>query len=157
MSDTSPGHRLLTRISVAAFALVTLALLLPGHLKRWQAPVPRDGAFYTTQAFERRTRVFHGDGHFGRLAAGLRLGEVVSFECISSAAARREFGWRGAREVIFDCPTVFRDTGGAEYTWVFRLIPNDDPLTNPAPEGYGTFHIDAGEARAILEAQGMFP
>lgn len=157
MSETTPGRSLLTRISVVAFVLVTLVLLLPGYLKRWQTPVPQDAGFYTAQAFEQRTRVFHGDGHFGRLAASLRLGEVVTFECISSASARREFGWRGAREVVYDCPAVFRDTNGAEYAWVFRLIPDDDPLAGPSPEGYRTLHIDAGAARDILEARGLFP
>lgn len=151
----TPFHRWLTRLAVAAFAVTTLVLLLPGYLASWQAEPPEDAGFYVAQAFERRTRVFDQEGSFGRLPAEARYGAVTSFACARSASARREFSWRGAREVLFDCPAVFTDAEGRPYRWVFRLIPDDDALSEPSPEGYRTLHIDAGDARDLLEREGL--
>lgn len=140
-----------TRFAVAAFAITTLVLLLPGYLTSWQAEPPRDAEFYVSQAFERRQRVFDESGAFGRLPADAAFGDVTMFSCARSAAARLEFGWRGARERLYDCPAVFRDQEGRAYTWVFRLIADEDAAAAAAPEGYRTLHIDAIDARVLLE------
>ncbi|MEQ9261008.1 MAG: hypothetical protein RIG84_18125 [Roseovarius sp.] len=147
----------LTGVAVAAFAGVTALLLLPGYFKSWEAEPPGDAAFYVQRAFETRQRVFHEDGHFGRIEAGAAFGEVTRFDCARSAAARREFGWRGAREVLFDCVSVFSDGSGKSYAWVFRLAPDDDPLNQPSPEGYRAIHIDIDDVIDILEAEGLWP
>lgn len=109
------------------------------------------------QAFERRTRVYDETGHFGRLPADAVFGAVTSFDCAASSAARREFGWRGAREVLFDCPATFTDTAGRAYASVFRLIPDDDFAGDPSPEGYRTRGIDVLEVRRILIHLGRLP
>lgn len=157
MAANTRFHTWLTRLAVGAFALTTLVLLLPGHLASWQAVPPADAAFHVAQAFERRTRVFDEDGRFGRLPAGAAFGAVAAFSCARSPAARRTVSWRGAREVLFDCPAAFSDADGRSYVWVFRLIPDDDAAAGPSPEGYRTLHIDAGAARDLLEQAGMFP
>lgn len=142
-----------TRVAVSAFAITTLILLLPGYLSSWQAEPPRDAAFYISQAFERRSRVFDSEGSFGRLPADAAFGAVTTFSCERSAAARLEFGWRGARELLYDCPAAFKDEQGRTYTWVFRLISDDDPAAASSPEGYRTMHIDVIEARLLLEQE----
>lgn len=157
MSEPRSSGKTLTTVAVVAFVIVTTLLILPGYLAKWSAKPPEDAVFYATQAVERRTRVFHEDGSFGRIPAGASFGRVVSFECGPSSEARREFGWRGAREVLFDCPILFEDSEGREYAWMFRLIPDEDPAADPSPEGYRTMHIDAAEARAILTALGQMP
>lgn len=157
MSESRSSGKTLTSVAVVAFVIVTTLLLLPGYLAKWSATPPEDAKFYATQAVERRARVFHADGSFGRIPAGASFGRVVSFDCEASGAARREFGWRGAREVLFDCPVVFEDSEGRGYAWVFRLIPDEDTTADPSPEGYRTMHIDAAEARAILTALGQMP
>jgi|GEM_PF-2078789 len=157
MAAGKPFPKTLTRIAVVAFAVVTAALLLPGYLTSWQAVPPVDAEFYVAQAFERRMRVFDPAGKFGRLPADAVYGEVISFDCARSTSARREFGWRGAREVLFDCPAEFADAQGRAYAWVFRLIPDTDVAAEPSPEGYRTLHIDAGEARIILTDLGKMP
>lgn len=147
----------LTKVAVVAFAVVTALMLVPGYLERASAKPPEEAEFYVRQAFERRARVFHGDGSFGRLPSGAVFGAVTAFSCHGSAAARREFGWRGAREVMFDCPAAFEDAAGNGYAWVFRLIPDEDALNEPSPEGYRTMHIPAEDAREILTEGGLFP
>lgn len=147
----------LTRVAVVAFVIVTALMLVPGYLERARAKTPEDAEFYVRWAVDRRARVFHGDGSFGRMPAGVTFGRVTSFSCESSAAATREYGWRGAREVMFDCPATFEDGEGNGYGWVFRLIPEEDRLKAPSPEGYRTMHIPAEEAREILTEGGLFP
>jgi len=153
MAVSTAFHKRLTRLAVAAFAITTLVLFLPGYLASWLATPPADAEFYVAQAFERRTRVFDGQGKFGRLPADADFGSVTSFSCARASSGRREFGWRGAREVIFECPAVFTDTQGRSYQWVFRLIAEHDVISDPSPEGYRTLGIDAGDARALLERQ----
>jgi len=145
----------MTRILVGAFAVTTLILLVPGYLTSWQAKPPRDADFYIGQAFERRTRVFDEDGRFGRLPADAAFGAVTAFSCTRSTAARLEFGWRGARELLFDCPAAFNDRNGRAYVWLFRLIADDDVAADPSPEGYRTLHIDVIDARMLLERSGL--
>ena len=147
----------LTRVAVVAFVLVMALMLLPGYLERWSAEPPAEAAFYVRQAVDRKARVFHGDGSFGRMPSEVRFGRVTAFSCEGSDAARREYGWRGAREVMFDCPATFEDAEGNAYAWVFRLIPEDDPINEPSPEGYRTMHIPAEEAREILTEGGLIP
>lgn len=157
MAEKKPFPKTLTRIAVIAFAVVTAVLLLPGYLTSWQAVPPVDAEFYVAQAFERHTRVFDEAGKFGRLPSDADYGAVTSFTCSRSSAARREFGWRGAREVLFDCPAAFTDAAGQTYAWVFRLIPDTDIAAGPSPEGYRTQHIDAEEAGAILRDLRLMP
>lgn len=157
MSKPRSSGTTLTTVAVAGFVIVTALLLIPGYFEKWSAKPPEDAVFYASQAVERRTRVFHADGTFGRIPAGVGFGRVLSFECGTSREARREFGWRGAREILFDCPIQFEDMGGQAYTWVFRLIPDTDPAADPSPEGYRPMHIDAEEARDILTARGLMP
>ncbi|MEQ8895800.1 MAG: hypothetical protein RID23_01825 [Roseovarius sp.] len=156
MAGRATFGRTLTRGAVVAFAVVTALLLVPGYFERASAMPPEDGGFYVGQAFERRSRVFHEDGHFGRIAAGVEFGRVTAFSCAGSAEARREFGWRGAREVMFDCPATFEDGEGRGYAWTFRLVPEDDPLKDPSPEGYRTMHIPPEAAREIVVEGGLF-
>ena len=145
----------MTRFVVGAFAVTTLVLLLPGYLSSWQAEPPREAAFFVKQAFERRARVFDADGTFGRLPAEAAFGTVTAFSCARSSAARLEFGWRGAREVLFDCPAAFQDQNGRAYTWVFRLIADDTEAAGLSPDGYRILHIDVIDARVLLERSGL--
>ena len=147
----------MTGIAVAAVSVVTAALLVPGYVGRLTAKTPEDAEFYVRQAFEWRARVFDETGRFARLPAGTAFGAVLVFSCATSRAARRDYGWRGAREVLFDCPVQFEDSEGRTYTWVFRLIPEDDILNKPSPEGYRTMHIPAEAARLLLTEQGLLP
>ena len=77
----------LTKVAVVAFAVVTALMLVPGYLERASAKPPEDGAFYVRQAVERRVRVFHEGGRFGRMPAGVTFGRVTAFSCEGSAAA----------------------------------------------------------------------
>jgi len=155
MSSRKGLSKGMTRFVVAAFALTTAVLLLPGYFQSWQAATPRDAEFYVKEAFERNTRVIYGDGSFNRLPREADFGAVTSFSCSRSSAARREFGWRGARELLFDCPAAFTDQEGRTYTWVFRLIGADDTQRGVSPEGYGTIHIDVIDALDILEQENL--
>ncbi|MGI3171502.1 hypothetical protein ACRARG_20305 [Pseudooceanicola sp. C21-150M6] len=142
---------------VAALACVTAALLLPGYLTRAAAVPPTEGSYFVRRAFDIHTRVYDAAGTFGRLSSTAQYGAVTSFDCAPSAVARREFGWRGAREVIFDCPATFTDSEGRSYAWVFRVLPADDTDENVSPDGYRTMGIDAAEAHGILAARGLLP
>ncbi|MGR3313057.1 MAG: hypothetical protein ACU0D2_06795 [Roseovarius indicus] len=157
MADKPNAMGGLTRVAVVAFVIVTAVMLLPGYIERWSAEPPEDAEYYVRGAVDRKARVFHDDGSFGRMPSDVTFGRVTSFSCEGSAAATREYGWRGAREVLFDCPATFEDGEGNGYAWVFRLIPEDDPIREPSPEGYRTMHIPAADARVLLVERGLFP
>ncbi|MEM7733915.1 MAG: hypothetical protein AAF280_14200 [Pseudomonadota bacterium] len=154
MADPSKSSNRVTGIAVGAFVVVTAVLLLPGYIARWSAEPPDAAEYQVRYAIETKTRVFDGEGRFGRIPGDVGFGKITAFSCEPSREARREFGWRGARELIFDCPSTFEDASGGTYAWVFRLIPDEDA---PSPDGYRTMHIPAEEARIILEENGMFP
>lgn len=147
------SNKVLTTIAVLAFAIATAALLLPGHYKNATTPRPTAYEHYLTEFIERRQRVFGVDGSFGRLPAATQLGEMERFECARSADARREFSWRGARELVFDCAVVFTDTQNRRWASVIRLAHDGQT----APEGYSwhsSAHIDKAE---ILIDLGIVP
>jgi hypothetical protein len=146
----------ITNLATIAFVLTTSALLLPGYIKQWRAPEPVDAAFYVNDLIEQRARVFDATGKFDRIPAGVTLQEVEFFACARSASGPREFGWRGARPVIWDCPVVFMTDAG-RFFYAVRLEPSDDPIAKLSDEGYRTIGIDVLEARALLEGVGQLP
>ncbi|MEM8743053.1 MAG: hypothetical protein AAGF14_00285 [Pseudomonadota bacterium] len=153
MKATSNFHKVLTTVAVAAFCVVTAALLLPGYYKNATTPEPTAYVHYLTEFIERRQRVFGVNRPFGRLPANTQLGEMERFECARSADARREFSWRGARELLFDCAVVFTDTENRRWASVIRLAHDG----KTPPEGYSWHsgaHIDKAE---ILIDLGIVP
>ncbi len=146
----------IARIASAALVLVTAALLLPGYVAQWRAAEPVDAGFYVTDLIERRARVFDATGRFDLIPAGVTLQEVEYFTCARSSSGPREFGWRGARPVIWDCPVVFVTDAG-RFFYAVRLEPSDDPIAKLSDEGYRTIGIDVLEARALLEGVGRLP
>lgn len=156
MADAPQSSAWLTRIAVLAFGGVTALLLLPGYMDRWTTDPPQDAQFYVRQAFEDRLRVYDEEGRFGRIPGDAAFGRVTSFFCEGSSEARREFGWRGAKELIFDCPAQFEGSDGRGYVWVFRLI-KQDPASDVSPEGYGRMHTPEEEAYQILQQNDLYP
>ncbi|MEX0338338.1 MAG: hypothetical protein AB3N11_04785 [Arenibacterium sp.] len=146
----------LTKFATIAFVLTTSALLLPGYIKAWRAVSPVEAEFYVTQLITSRARVFDASGKFARLPADQNLLSIEHFSCARSTSARREFQWRGARAIIWDCPVVFTTEAG-QYTYVLRLVPDDDPIAKVSSEGYRTTGIDVEAAWDILEAVGRMP
>jgi hypothetical protein len=154
--DRSIAGRI-TSLALVGFAVTTFILVAPGYFTSISATPPADGAFQVAKAFEVRARVFHEDGYFGRMDTEARFGGVIAFSCAGSSEARREFGWRGAREVMFDCPARFNDDLGREYAWVFRLVPANEDTVDASADGYRAIHIPAEDARALLTRAGLFP
>lgn len=153
MKDASRFNRILTTVAVSAFVVVTAALLLPGYFKNATTPQPAAYSHYLTEFIEGRQRVFGVNGSFGRLPAATQLGEIETFECDRSADARREFGWRGARELVYDCAVVFTDTQNQRWASVIRLSHDGET----PPEGYSwnsSAHIDKA---GILIDLGIIP
>ena len=146
----------LTKIATVGFVVVTTALLLPGYITSWRAMAPVEAEFYTAQLITSRARVFDASGDFGRLPTDQSLLSIEHFTCARSTSARREFEWRGARAIVWDCPVVFTTDAG-QYTYVLRLVPDDDPIAPVSTEGYRTTGIDVEEAWDILEAVGRMP
>ncbi|MEX0282409.1 MAG: hypothetical protein AB3N13_14595 [Arenibacterium sp.] len=146
----------LATFATIAFVLTTSALLLPGYIASWRAAAPVEAEFYVTQLITTRTRVFDASGKFARLPADQSLLSIEHFTCARSTSARREFEWRGARAIVWDCPVVFTTEAG-QYTYVLRLVPDDDPIAEVSTEGYRTTGIDVEEAWDILEAVGRMP
>lgn len=153
MAKAPRSRSVLTTIAVSAFVIVTAALLLPGYLKNATTPAPAAYEHYLTEFIEDRQRVFGVGVSFGRLPAGTQLGEMERFECARSADARREFSWRGARELLFDCAVVFTDTENRRWASVIRLAHDGET----PPEGYSwnsSAHIDKAD---ILIDLGIVP
>lgn len=147
------GRGTLRNIAVAAFVIVTAALILPAYLKNATTPTPTDHKSYVVGLIETRGRVFGLGGTFGRLPADTELQEIERFECLRAQDAQREFGWRGAYELLFDCAVVFRDTKTRRWATVIRLIYDGET----PPEGYGwniPAHIDKAE---LLLDRGVLP
>ncbi|GAB5468978.1 MAG: hypothetical protein Kilf2KO_20080 [Rhodospirillales bacterium] len=126
---------------------------MPGYYKDATTPPPTAYEHYLNQFIESRQRVFGVDVPFGRLPAATQLGEMERFACARSADARREFSWRGARELLFDCAVVFADTEGRRWATVIRLSHDGET----PPEGYSwnsSAHIDKAD---ILIDLGIVP
>lgn len=146
-------RRWLTSISVACFAVVTAALLLPGYVERARTPPPTDSAYYVSQLIQTRERVFGVGNSFGRIPAGTELADIELFECSLAQDAQREFGWRGAYEQLLDCIVLFRDTERRPWAGVIRLWYDGES----GPEGYGwniPAHIDKAQ---LLIDRGVLP
>ncbi|MEM9107987.1 MAG: hypothetical protein AAGC96_20280 [Pseudomonadota bacterium] len=153
MKNASGSSRILTTVAVLAFGIVTAALLLPGYYKNAATPPPTAYQHYLNEFIESRQRAFGVNVPFGRLPAETRLGELERFDCTRSADARREFSWRGAREMLFDCAVVFTDTKNQRWASVIRLHHDGET----PPEGYSwnsSAHIDKAE---ILIDLGIVP
>lgn len=153
MANASRSNKALTTIAVVLFGLVTAALLLPGYYKNATTAPPSAYEHYLTEFIESHQRVFGVNVPFGRLPAETQLGQVETFECARSADARREFEWRGARELLFDCAVVFTDTENQRWASVIQLRHDGET----PPEGYSWnsgAHIDKYD---ILFDLGLVP